>query len=64
VHALTGLRQHLLEGSVPAKRLGHLNAVISVVMGVQFPLGDPPWGKLENARRWLAELLTQEHASL
>ena len=40
-----------------AKRLSHLNAVISVVAGTHFPLGETPWDELEKARGWLAALL-------
>ncbi len=39
------------------ERLGRLNAVISVVLGMHFPLGTPPWGELEKARVWLADLV-------
>jgi hypothetical protein len=38
------------------RRLEHVNAVISVVLGVHFPLGDLPWDELEKARDWLARL--------
>ncbi len=34
-----------------------LNAVISVVMGARFPLGEVPWQDLAAARGWLADLL-------
>ena len=40
-----------------AKRLSHLNAVISVVAGTHFPLGATPWDELEKARGWLAALV-------
>ena len=42
----------------PATRrsLGHVNAVISVVLAVHFPLGGIPWPELVKARAWLAEL--------
>jgi HPt (histidine-containing phosphotransfer) domain-containing protein len=38
------------------RKLEHINAVISVVLGVHFPLGTVPWAELEKARGWLAEL--------
>jgi|GEM_PF-1517905 len=38
-------------------RLMHLNAVISIVMGMHFPVGDPPWGEFEKTRGWLEELV-------
>jgi hypothetical protein len=36
------------------RRLEHVNAVISVVLGVHFPLGSVPWDELQKARDWLA----------
>lgn len=39
------------------ERLARLNSIISVVMGLHFPLGPPPWGEFEKARDWLAGLL-------
>ena len=39
------------------ERLSHINAVVSVVAGVHYPLGDPPWEELEKARGWLSDLL-------
>ncbi len=39
------------------KYLAHLNAVITVVLGIHFPLGDVPWSELEKARNWLAEIV-------
>jgi hypothetical protein len=44
------------------RRLEHVNAVISVVLGGHFPLGDIPWGELEKARGWLARLGHQDAA--
>jgi hypothetical protein len=38
-------------------RLGDCNGVLSVVAGVRFPLGEPPWEDLEKARGWLSALL-------
>ena len=38
-------------------RLGMVNAVLSVVIGGHFPLGDVPWGHIEKARRQLADVL-------
>jgi hypothetical protein len=37
--------------------LDHLNAILSIVTGVHFPLGDVPWDELAKARGWLADLL-------
>ena len=35
-------------------QLEHVNAVISVVLGIHFPLGEIPWPELHKARGWLA----------
>jgi hypothetical protein len=42
------------------RRLEHVNAVISVVLGVHFPLGSTPWPELEKARDWLVNLTDEE----
>lgn len=39
------------------RHLAHLNAVLSVVLGVHFPLGETPWDELQKARGWLADLV-------
>ena len=39
------------------KQLDHLNAVITVVLGTHFPLGDVPWQELRKARGWLADIV-------
>ena len=41
------------------ERLARLNAIISVVMGMHFPLGNAPWGELEKAQRWLGDLVAE-----
>ena len=33
--------------------LMHLNAIVGVVMGMHFPLGQPPWMEFAKARGWL-----------
>lgn len=38
-------------------RLAHLNAIISVTMGMHFPVGDPPWDEFAKARAWLEGLV-------
>jgi hypothetical protein len=43
-------------------RLSHINAILSVVAGVHFPLGDAPWEELEKARGWLSDLLDKAPA--
>ncbi|GJE12439.1 MULTISPECIES: hypothetical protein [Methylobacterium] len=39
------------------QHLAHLNAVLSVVLGVHFPLGETPWDELQKARDWLSDLV-------
>lgn len=60
--ALCDYRDHLIEaagegGGRSREHLMHLNAVLSVVAAMHFPLGDTPWGELEKARDWLADLV-------
>jgi hypothetical protein len=55
-------RESLIEqagrGEAQARlRLDHVNAVLSVVAAVHFPLGPVPWDALTGARDWLADLL-------
>ncbi len=43
------------DGDTPARRrLGEVNAVVSLLISTHFPLGEPPWGALERSRPWLA----------
>ena len=39
------------------KRLEGINALISTVLAVQYPLGEEQWTELEKARDWLAGAL-------
>lgn len=39
--------------------LSKLNAVLSVVLGSHFPLGETPWDELDKARDWLASLVAE-----
>ena len=41
------------------ERLSRLNAIISVVMAMHFPLGNPPWGEFEKALTWLEALVSE-----
>lgn len=41
-------------------RLTAVNAILSVVIGGHFPLGDVPWAHIEKARRQLADVLGDE----
>ena len=43
-------------GHEDSRRLTRVNAIISIVLAVHFPLGDVPWDELEKARSWLADL--------
>ncbi len=52
-------RAHSGDAAAASKRLSQLNAVISVVAGTHFPLGETPWDQLETARTWLAGLVGQ-----
>ena len=64
--ALSALREEVIvhvrrdNSAAARKRLGHLNAVLSVVLGGHYPLGEVPWGELEKARGWLEEIVRQE----
>lgn len=49
-------------GAQDRERLSHINAILSVVAGVHFPLGDVPWAELEKARGWLCDLLDKAPA--
>lgn len=44
-------------GADERRQLEHLNAVLSMVAAVHFPLGNVPWDELAKARGWLAGLL-------
>lgn len=42
-------------GGPQRKQLRHVNAVITVVLGIHYPAGEVPWPELPKARDWLAE---------
>lgn len=46
--------------AVERRRLGHVNSVITVVLGTHFPLGAIPWDELHKARAWLAEAVAAD----
>ncbi len=61
---LAPFRQELIERNKDGARshearecLMHLNAIVSVVMGMHFPIGQPPWGEFEKAQDWLKTLV-------
>jgi glutathione S-transferase len=47
-------------GAAQRKQLAHVNAVITIVLGTHFPLGEIPWDELEKARAWLAEAVAMD----
>ena len=53
---LVAARRRGSPGPAQAKQLDHVNAVITIVLGTHFPLGEVPWHELEKARAWLAEI--------
>ena len=55
VRQLSAFRDSLIASGERAG-LGHVNAVISLVMAGHFPLGPVPWEELRKARGWLAEV--------
>lgn len=60
---LAAYRDELIEavraggGDADRERLAGVNAVLSVVIGGHFPLGDIPWEHIEKARGRLAAVL-------
>ena len=56
-------RQHGLSEH-QQKQLGHVNAVITVVLGIHFPLGEIPWHELEKARGWLDEVVREDEPAV
>ena len=68
---LCAFRNHVVERHRQAgasretrERLVLLNAVLSVVLGCHFPLGDVPWQELEHARAWLRDLVADGSRAL
>ena len=65
-NCLSAFRDELIEAQrAPAVtandrvRLSHLNAIISVVMGMHFPLDSPPWEEFGKAQAWLVALVAE-----
>ena len=54
--ALSLLRNERAAGADRAV-LGHVNAVISLVLAAHYPLGEVPWPELEQGRSWLAQVV-------
>ena len=58
------IRRSRAQGAVAGdyQRLARINAIVSVVMGMHFPIGNAPWGELEKAYGWLKDLVEEtEH---
>ena len=53
-------RQRAEGGTRWRPALERSNAVISVVLAVQFPIGEVRWAELEKARDWLDAVLGEE----
>jgi hypothetical protein len=66
VRCLATFRDHYVErhrsqgGSRYRATLERVNAVISVAMAAEFPIGEVPWDELEKARGWLDEIVRGE----
>lgn len=61
---LAPFREELIEknrGEAPSPEarecLMHLNAIVSVVMAMHFPIGQPPWEEFAKAQAWLETLV-------
>ena len=75
-HELTSATQYLAKfreeliaarrspGVTPKSRdyLSRLNAIISVVMAMHFPIGNPPWDEFEKVQVWLHDLVEKIEA--
>ena len=63
LQALATFRDHLVTrhradgGTRLPSKLEHVNAVISVVMAAEFPIGEVQWAELDKARDWLDDAL-------
>lgn len=66
LQALATFRDHLVArhradgGARFPPTLEHVNAVISVVMAAEFPIGEVQWAELEKARGWLDDVLGRD----
>ena len=70
VQAMAEFRDHFIArhrgegGSRWLPALERVNAVISVVLAAEFPIGEMPWGELCKARGWLDAILNEESTHL
>ena len=66
--AISALREEVIatlrrnDSAGRRKTLSHLNAVLSVVLGGHYPLGQVPWDELHKARGWLEDIVRKEEA--
>ena len=55
------ITRHRREGGTRWRAdLERVNAILSVVMAAEFPIGDVSWDELVKARGWLADVLSRE----
>ena len=65
IQALATFRDHFVarhraEGGARWRpELERVNAILSVVIAAEFPIGEVPWDELEKARGWLDDLLRE-----
>ena len=66
IQKLAELRDHVVSrhrsegGTRWRSTLEQVNAVVSVVMAAEFPVGEVPWDELAKARDWLDAILSDE----
>ncbi len=56
---LIGIQRQPIVSQEDRERLSRLNAIISVVMGLHFPIGSPPWDEFAKADAWLRDLVAE-----
>ena len=65
-HAVKGLAtfrdqliaaHRMIGGNRYRTTLDRINAVISVVLAAEFPIGEVPWEEVEKARSWLVDIV-------
>lgn len=49
-------QRHHSATATDRERLARLNAIVALVMGMHFPIGDAPWDEFEKVQSWLEEL--------
>lgn len=69
IQRLAAFRDHVIArhrgdgGARWRPTLERVNAIVSVVMAAEFPIGEIPWDELSTARDWLDAILQEETAS-